>query len=317
VEEEFYPVPSEERLIQLPSASASTVGVTFRVNPLTVPDSASVYLAGNLQTLGEWIPNGIPLVEQPDGSWERRLYLKPGEEVVFKFTLGHWNTQRLTEEGEIPAAFRLTPTQDQLFEVEAPGWGPPEQHLIVQFNLIYVGILITGAMLLMYGQFILAWESSYFEGLISRPVSFLRYFRAKFFLLQIAAVFCFLLSLPYALMASRLLYLNTALFLYNLGVNSFLVLFLATLARKRFSLDAGIFSTQGKGPSQFLAVFPFMVLPFLIFLPFRLFGFSELGFGALAVLGLSGILFNRPLLRLVVRQFLRQKHNINAGFRTG
>ncbi len=109
--------------------------------------------------------------------------------------------------------------------------------------------------------------------------------------------------------------MNSALFVYNIGVNSFAILAWATFSRKRMDLNASIFSTQGKGSSQFMMILPMLILPILLYLPFSLMGHPDLGFVFLAGLGVMGLLLSSTALRGVRKLFARQKYKMAVGFR--
>jgi hypothetical protein len=95
------------------------------------------------------------------------------------------------------------------------------------------------------------------------------------------------------------------------------MLYFASRHRKRFDLDESIFSQQGKGAAQFVAVVPMWILPVIVVavleglgVPYALYFF----FGGL---GLLGIFFSRPLLAWTTGMLEKQRHNIAAGFRQG
>ena len=62
------------------------------------------------------------------------------------------------------------------------------------------------------------------------------------------------------------------MFLYNIGVNTFVVFYIATFNRKRVDLNASLMSTQGKGSGQYLTIVPTFLLPIVIYFLFLLFG---------------------------------------------
>jgi hypothetical protein len=280
-----------------------------------MPEGAHIYLAGDHPVLGKWKPNGIPLIETSDGTWQQTIHFEKGTELKYKVTLGSWKTQRVGPDGSVPEDFQLTISRAGTVEISADSWMIPRRDFIVEFNLIYLGIAMTGMIMFIYGQLILGWDSRYFDSLLSRRFNFNEYFRAQFLLLLVAAFLGYLICFPYVYFGTDILGINTAILFYNVGINSFIVLLLATTNRKRVSLEAGAFDFQGKGVGQFLMFLPIAIPPVLIVAAFRSSENPEYGYWALVFFGLGGLIFYRPLLRLVTLSFEKQRYRIASGFR--
>jgi predicted alpha/beta superfamily hydrolase len=79
----------------VPSPGDDTVQVVFSVRLekdfLARESSApSLFLAGNLEQLGSWRPDGVRLDRQEDGEYRATVTLEVGKEVEFKVTAGSW-----------------------------------------------------------------------------------------------------------------------------------------------------------------------------------------------------------------------------------
>ena len=182
---------------------------------------------------------------------------------------------------------------------------------------ILVGIVVTGMMMLAYGQFIVAWEGKYFDGILTREGRLLDYFRAKYYLLVSFCLVSYVLTTPYAFMGIRFLWIQTACFLFNVGISTLVVLLFAQYNRKRIELSQGsAMNWQGTGASQFIVMLPVMLLPILIASIFSWVGLGDWGLGALAVLGLIGILCHKWLLQIICRNFAQTKYAQAEGFRS-
>jgi len=90
---------------------------------------------------------------------------------------------------------------------------------------------------------------------------------------------------------------------------------MSVFSRKKLDLNAGIFSTQGKGGRQFLVFLPTIIVPILIYLLIRSYLDFNSGIIALAGVGITGLALYRPLMQMVVKLFYQQKYKIAAGFR--
>jgi hypothetical protein len=60
---------------------------------------------------------------------------------------------------------------------------------------------------------------------------------------------------------------------------------------------------------------PAFLLPVLIYLPFKFLGYSTAGLLFIGAIGIAGLLFHKTMLNIVMKQFLKRKHLMAAGFR--
>ncbi|RNI26971.1 DUF5687 family protein [Rufibacter latericius] len=185
--------------------------------------------------------------------------------------------------------------------------------------LIFPGIFMTGFMMLSYGQFVPGWQSAHFDALLTKRLSPYTFYLAKFWMFVPACAFAYLVTLLYGLMpghGGKIMLINTACFLYNIGINTFVVLYLSTYNKKRIDLSkSASFNWQGVGASQFIMMLPALLLPILIYLPFSLMGNPWWGIAAMGLVGLLGFIFHKQLLGVVVKRFQQEKYAIAAGFR--
>lgn len=193
---------------------------------------------------------------------------------------------------------------------------PQKIYLEMTGMLIFVGLFMTGPILMMYGQYILSWESSYFDGILTSIGDFNRYFRAKYYIMAGTTVAAFIVTLPYVYFGTQILMINLACALFNIGISPYIVLFLSSNNKKRLDLSQGsAFNYQGVSGTQFILSIPIFVVPLLIYLPFWAFGNPEAGIAAIGITGLAGIGFNKVLMNVVVQRFERRKYIIADGFR--
>jgi len=193
---------------------------------------------------------------------------------------------------------------------------PQEVYRGMSGMLIFVGIFMTGPILMMYGQYVLSWESSYFDGILTNIDDFNRYFRAKYNLMAGTTFVAFLVTIPYVYYGTHILLINLACAIFNVGISPYIVLFLSSNNKKRLDLSQGqAFNYQGVSGTQFILSIPIFLTPMLIYLPFWAFGNPMAGIIAIGVTGLAGIGFNKVLMNLVVQRFERRRYIIAEGFR--
>ncbi len=126
----------------------------------------------------------------------------------------------------------------------------------------------------------------------------------------------FLLSTFYVFFGIEILIINSVCFLFNIGVNSLLLLYFATNNNKHMDLSKGsAFNYQGVSGRHFVLMIPLLVLPILIHLPFRALGQANIGFALIAALGILGLLFREKFLDLITRRFISKRYLMSEGFR--
>lgn len=182
--------------------------------------------------------------------------------------------------------------------------------------LVFTGIIVTGMTMLSYGNYIVSWESKFFDGILTREGSILDYFRSKYYLLVSLSLASYVLTTPYAFLGMKFLWIQTACFLFNIGVNTLLMLWFAQYSRKRIELSQGsAFNWQGTGASNFIVLLPAMLLPVIIVSIFSWVEMTNWGLGILALFGVIGIMCHKWILQRVCRNFTHTKYAQAEGFR--
>jgi len=190
---------------------------------------------------------------------------------------------------------------------------PTYKNMVPMF--IFVGIFITGIFMINFGQFIPAWDSSYYKLLMSQNIKYKEYLKSKFLLMNISAVVLFILSIPYVYFGWKILLIHFAAMVYNIGVNSHVLLYGGSFIRKRINLSQrAAFNYQGTGAVQWIIGIPLLLFPVLIFyLPYKFIGF-EAGIATLIILGGLGILFHQKIMAFIEKKYLASKYVMISAF---
>jgi hypothetical protein len=129
-------------------------------------------------------------------------------------------------------------------------------------------------------------------------------------------VLCFVVTTPYFFFGMRIVYLHLAAFIFNIGVNIYVLLYLATYNNRRIDLSKGsAMNYQGTTYKSFLIVLPIMFVPMGIVGVLSTFVSMAAALWTLSGLGLVGILLRKPLITACVNQFNRRKYKLAEGFR--
>lgn len=179
----------------------------------------------------------------------------------------------------------------------------------------FIGIFVTGIFLINFGQFIPSWDSGYYKMLMSQNIPYKQYLKSKFTLMAVSVVIMFILSIPYVYFGWNILLAHLAAAIYNIGINTHVILYAGSFNRKKIDLNQrAAFNYQGTGAVQWLLGIPLMFLPLAIFGGvYALFSF-EIGCLVIAVLGLVGVVFHQKLMTIITTKYLDSKYKMIQAF---
>ncbi len=181
---------------------------------------------------------------------------------------------------------------------------------------LFVGIFMTGIFLSNFGQFIPAWDSGYYGMMMAQNIPLRKYLESKAGLISVSIVVMFLLSIPYVYFGWKILAINFACALYNLGVNVPGILFFGSFNKKRIDLDkSAIGNMQGTSATQFLVLLPLMAVPSALYFVLKTFVSFEAALIVLSVMGIIGFAFRKTLLDNVTAAYRKRKYRMLAGFK--
>jgi hypothetical protein len=185
----------------------------------------------------------------------------------------------------------------------------------MEFMFAFIGVFSTGFFLINFGQFIPAWDSGYYKMLMSQNIKYEQYLRSKFILMIMSVVVMFVLGIPYVYFGWKILIAHFATAIYNIGINSHVILYGGSYNRKKIDLDKkAAFNYQGTGAVQWLIGIPLMVLPMALFgLANWLLGFGA-AIGILIVLGVVGIVLHKKLMSIITKRYLDSKYKMIDAF---
>ncbi|WPU98287.1 DUF5687 family protein [Mucilaginibacter sp. cycad4] len=181
---------------------------------------------------------------------------------------------------------------------------------------IFVGMFMTGIFIISYGQFMYSWQGAHFDGLLVSKINFRDFLKAKYLLFTMVSTVAFILTTPYAYFGWHIVLVHFVMYLWNIGVNTTIVLFFANRNAKRIDLSKGAsFNWEGVGATQMLISFPLMITPYIIYLPFSLFKHADIGLAMLAGTGIIFILTSDFWVKKLEEDFMQKRYTVAEGFR--
>ncbi len=183
-------------------------------------------------------------------------------------------------------------------------------------TIVMVALFITGMFMVSFGQFLFAWQSSHFDGLMASNINIKTFIKSKLVLLVAFSAISLLISLGYGFMDWRLIPIEIAAFLFNAGIHTITCAYIATMHYKGVDLNkSATFNYQGTGVVQWVYSLIIFVIGFIIYFPFAFFISAWAGVAALGIAGLISFLLQDWWVEILTKQFILRKHKMLEGFR--
>ena len=181
---------------------------------------------------------------------------------------------------------------------------------------VFVGMFMTGIFIISYGQFMFSWQASHFDGLLVGNISLNDFLKAKYLLFTLVSTMFFMLTTPYVYFGWRTLLIHFIMYLWNIGVNTTLVLFFANRNYKRIDLSRGAaFNWEGVSGNQWILSLPLITAPYVLYTPFAVLHHTDIGLALMAITALAFIFTRSFWIKQLEADFYRHRYLIAEGFR--
>jgi len=175
--------------------------------------------------------------------------------------------------------------------------------------LIFASLFVTGGFVLNYGQFIPAWESSFYRMLMTQNIRYRLFLESKWSLMAVITAVLYVLSIPYLYFGIDIFLMITAGAIFNIGFNTLFLLYAGSFNRKRIDLNkSGFGNTQGTSATQFLIMIPVMGIPMLTFYLLDKFVGFNAGVIGIASIGIIGLVFKNYFMNLIEKKYIKDKY---------
>ncbi|MEJ2882535.1 DUF5687 family protein [Pedobacter sp. GR22-6] len=182
--------------------------------------------------------------------------------------------------------------------------------------VLFAAVFMTGSAVTIYGQFMFGWQGAHFDGLLVNKTNLRNFIKAKFLLFTLMSTLTTILISFYGFISWKILAVQFAAYLYNVGIGTVVVLYFATRNYKSIDMSKGsTFNYQGLSASQFVLMIPYFLLPYLFYLPFSISGKPYWGLAFLAFAGFTALISRSYWVSFILRAFNKRKYTIAEGFR--
>jgi hypothetical protein len=183
-------------------------------------------------------------------------------------------------------------------------------------SFLLFGMIASGFFTMNYGQFLFSWQGGHFDFTLIQPTSIRQFVESKYWLLTFTTLAWFLFSIPYAFLGWQFVLINLVASLYNIGINTFVVMNMSMWGVKKIDLKhSGSLNYEGIGAAQWLMGIPLIASPYLFYLPFSLMGYSLLGLISVGIAGLIGIVFKKLNIDITTQRLYNKRHLMASNFR--
>lgn len=183
---------------------------------------------------------------------------------------------------------------------------------------MFAGIFVSGGFLLSFGQFVPSWDSAYYPLMMTQNVPYRDYISSKWWLMVIGTLVATILGSFYLYFGLEIYLIVVAAAIYNIGVNSYLVLWGGAYTKTPIDLTSakGAFGDRKAFNAKTLLIsLPQLLLPMGVFLAGKAFLGTYEGIAAVALLGIIGFLFRDKMFNLIVKTYKTEKYAALAAYK--
>jgi hypothetical protein len=183
---------------------------------------------------------------------------------------------------------------------------------------IFAGIFVSGGFLFTFGQFVPSWDSAYYQLMMSQNIQYKEYLSSKWWLVVIATAISTLLASFYLFFGWHTYLLVLVGAVYNIGVNSHLVLLGGAFVKTPIDLST---ATKAFGDKQafnmktMLLTIPKLLLPILLYGLGKSFFNDAIGLLFVAVAGVLGFAFRGKVFNWIEKIYKTEKYATIAAYK--
>ena len=176
---------------------------------------------------------------------------------------------------------------------------------------IFAGIFVTGGFLFTYGQYVPSWDSAYYQLMMTQNINYREYLNSKWWLIVIATILSTAIAAFYLMWGWEVYLAVLVGGIYNIGVNSHLVLLTGAYVKTPIDLQSskGIFGDKKAFNAQsLLLTIPKLVLPLALYFAGDYFINGTAGLIFVAAAGVLGFLFRNAVFVQIEKVYKKEKY---------
>ncbi|AXG73707.1 hypothetical protein DVK85_05460 [Flavobacterium arcticum] len=186
------------------------------------------------------------------------------------------------------------------------------------FMHMFAAIFVTGGFLFTFGQFVPSWDSAYYPLMMSQNIQYREYISSKWWLVVIGTFISTILALPYIYFGLNIYLMLLAAGVYNIGVNSHLILLGGAYIKTPIDLAS---SKQAFGDKKafnvktLLITLPKMIIPMALYSLGDAFIGENWGVLLVIIAGIIGFTFRNKVFSMVEKIYKTEKYKTLASYK--
>lgn len=176
---------------------------------------------------------------------------------------------------------------------------------------IFAGIFVSGGFLFTFGQFVPSWDSSYYQLMMTQNIPYRGYLNSKWWLIVIATFISTILASFYLYFGWQIYLTIVAGAIYNIGVNSHLVLLGGAFTKTPIdlSMTKGAFGDKKSfNVNTMLLSLPKLLLPVILYWLGSYIMDPQLGLVFVALAGVLGFIFRDTVFSIIEKIYKKEKY---------
>jgi len=183
---------------------------------------------------------------------------------------------------------------------------------------MFAGIFVSGGFLFTFGQFVPSWDSAYFPLMMTQNIPYKGYLNAKWWLIVITTVVSTILCSFYLYYGLETYLIIIAAAIFNIGVNSHLVLLGGAYVKTPIDLNSskGAFGDKKAfNMKTMLISLPKMLLPMLIYIAGYKLISPNAGLILVALCGAIGFAFRNKVFSMIEKIYKAEKYSTISSYK--
>ena len=183
---------------------------------------------------------------------------------------------------------------------------------------IFAGIFVSGGFLFVFGQFVPSWDSSYYQLMMTQNIPYRGYITSKWWLIVIATFISTILSSFYLFFGWEIYLTVVVGAVYNIGVNSHLVLLGGAFTKTPIDLSSagGAFGDKKAfNVNAMLLTLPKILLPLGLYAIGLYLGNKTIGLALVAGAGVLGFVFKDKVFSLIEKRYKVEKYSTISAYK--
>nr|WP_294785490.1 DUF5687 family protein [uncultured Flavobacterium sp.] len=183
---------------------------------------------------------------------------------------------------------------------------------------IFGAIFVSGGFLFVFGQFVPSWDSSYYQLMMTQNVPYRVYITSKWWLIVIATLISTILASFYLFFGWEVYLTIVVGAIYNIGVNSHLVLLGGAFTKTPIDLSVagGAFGDKKAfNVNSMLLSLPKIFLPLLLYWLGLHFGDKTIALSLIAGAGVLGFIFKEKVFSLIEKRYKIEKYSTISAYK--